>query len=63
MRSAKRPAVFTPGLMPSRLQRWWWKACDLSWDIAGAIAVAATMAVLAFFSYLLVTLAAQALFG
>jgi hypothetical protein len=24
MRSAKVQAVFTSGLMPSRLRRWWW---------------------------------------
>lgn len=61
-RSAKRPAVFAEGLMPSRLRRWWWKACDLAWDLVGAIAVFVTMVALAFFAYVLVTMALDAIF-
>ena len=63
MRSAKFPAVFTSGLMPSRLRRWWWKACDAAWDLLGVTCFLATMVVLAFFAYLLVTAALGALFG
>ena len=63
MRSAKFPAVFTSGLMPSRLRRWWWKACDAAWDFLGVTCFLATMVVLAFFAYLLVTGALSALFG
>jgi len=63
MRSAKRPAVFTQGLMPSRLKRWWWKACDLAWDVVGGIAVLAAVVVLAFLAYMLATAALSAVFG
>jgi len=63
MRSAKRPAVFAEGLMPSRLKRWWWKACDLAWDAGGAIAFLASMVVLAFLAYMLFATAIDAVFG
>jgi hypothetical protein len=63
MRSAKVQAVFTSGLMPSRLRRWWWKACDAAWDFLGVTCFLATMVVLAFFAYLLVTAGLSALFG
>ena len=63
MRSANRPAVFARGLMPSRLRRWWWKACDLAWDLVGAIAVLAAVVVLAFLAYTLIGIVADALFG
>ena len=63
MRSAKRPAVFAEGLMPSRLRRWWWRACDLAWDVGGAIAFLAAMVVLGFLTYMIVATAVDAVFG
>ena len=63
LRSAKRPAVCVEGLMPSRLKRWWWKARDIAWDIAGAIGVLASIVVLAFVAYAVVTMAVGAVFG
>src|SRR5262245_46572795 len=52
--SAKRPAVFAQGLMPSRLKRWWWKAGDLAWNVVGAIGVLAVIVVAAFLAYVLI---------
>lgn len=63
LRSAKRPAVFAQGLMPSRLRRWWWKAGDLAWNVVGAIGVLASILVLAFIAYAVVTFAIDAVFG
>ena len=63
LRSAKRPAVFARGLMPSRLRRWWWKAGDLAWNVVGAVGVLVSMVALAFVAYLLVTIAIDAVFG
>ena len=63
LRSAKRPAVLAKGLMPSRLRRWSWKAGDLAWNVVGAIGVLASIVVLAFIAYVLVTFAIDAVFG
>jgi hypothetical protein len=63
LRSAKRPAVFARGLMPSRLRRWWWKAGDLAWNVVGAIGVLVSILALAFVTYVLVTMAVDAVFG
>jgi len=63
MRSAKQPAVFVRGLLPSRLRRWWWKACDAAWDVVGAVTFASAIAVVAFLAYMLVVSAASAMFG
>lgn len=63
LRSAKRPAIFAEGLMPSRLRRWWWKAGDLAWNVVGAIGVVVSIVALAFVTYVLVTIAIDALFG
>ena len=63
MRSAKQPAVFVRGLMPSRLRRWWWKACDAAWDVLGALALVSAVTVVAFLAYVLVTSAVGAMFG
>jgi hypothetical protein len=56
LRSAKRPAMCVEGLMPSRLKRWWWKAGDIAWDIAGAIGVLASIVVFAFVAYVVVSM-------
>ena len=63
LRSAKRPAVLAQGLMPSRLRRWSWKASDLAWNVVGAIGVLASIVVLAFIAYVVVTFAIDAVFG
>ena len=63
LRSAKRPAVLAQGLMPSRLRRWSWKAGDLAWNVVGAIGVLASIVVLAFIAYVVVTFAIDAVFG
>jgi hypothetical protein len=63
LRSAKRPAVFARGLMPSRLRRWWWKAGDLAWNVVGAIGVVVSIVALAFVTYVLVIIALDAVFG
>jgi hypothetical protein len=63
LRSAKRPAVLAKGLMPSRLRRWSWKAGDLAWNVVGAIGVLASIVVLAFIAYAVVTFAIDAVFG
>lgn len=63
LRSAKRPAVFAEGLMPSRLKRWWWKAGDLAWNVVGAVGVLAAMIVFAFVAYALVAIVIDALRG
>jgi hypothetical protein len=63
LRSAKRPAVFAQGLMPSRLRRWWWKAGDLAWNVVGGIGVLASIVVLVFVTYLLVTIAIDTVLG
>jgi len=63
MRSAKQPAVFVRGLLPSRLRRWWWKACDAAWDLVAALTFVSAIAVVAFLAYMLVVSAASAMFG
>jgi|RhiMetdeSRZDD1v2_1073273.scaffolds.fasta_scaffold1823052_2 hypothetical protein len=63
LRSAKRPAVFAQGLMPSRLKRWWWKAGDLAWNVVGAIGVLAVIVVAAFLAYVLIAIAVDGVFG
>jgi hypothetical protein len=63
MRSAKQPAVFVGGLMPSRLRRWWWKACDTAWDVVGTLTFVSGMAAVAFLAYLLLASAVGAVFG
>jgi hypothetical protein len=63
MRSAKQPAVFVRGLMPSRLRRWWWKACDTAWDVVGALTLVSGVAVVAFLAYMLVASAFGGIFG
>ena len=63
LRSANRPAVFARGLMPSRLRRWWWKAGDLAWNVAGAIGVLVSIVVLAFLGYVVVMMALDAVLG
>jgi hypothetical protein len=63
LRSAKRPAVFAEGLMPSRLRRWWWKAGDLAWNVAGAIGVLLSIVALAFLAYVVVVIALDAVIG
>ena len=57
LRSAKHPAIVAKGLMPSRLQRWSWKAGDLAWNVVGAIGVLTSIVGLAFFAYVLVSMA------
>ena len=63
LRSAKRSAVFARGLMPSRLQRWWWKAGDLAWNVVGAIGVLVSIVALAFVTYVVVTITLDAVIG
>ena len=63
LRSAKRPAVFVEGLMPSRLKRLWWRAGDIAWDIVGAIGILATIVVIGFVAYVVVSIAVGAVFG
>ena len=63
LRSANRPAVFARGLMPSRLRRWSWKAGDLAWNVVGAIGVLVAIVALAFVTYVVVTIAVDAVFG
>ena len=61
LRSAKRPAVFAEGLMPSRLKRWWWKAGDLMWNVIGAVGVLVSIVVLGFIAYALIAILVDAL--
>ena len=49
--------------LPSRLRRWWWKACDAAWDVVGALTFVSAIAVVAFLAYMLVVSAASAMFG
>ena len=63
LRSAKRPAVFAEGLMPSRLRRWWWKSGDLAWNVVGALGVMSAVVVLAFIAYVILAIAIDAVRG
>jgi len=59
----KQPAVFLRGLLPSRLRRWRWKACDAAGDVVRALTFVSAIAVVAFLAYMLVVSAASAMFG
>jgi len=63
MRSAKQPAVFVRGLMPSRMRRWWWKASDAAWNVVSTLAFVSGVTVVAFLAYLLVASAVGGIFG
>lgn len=63
LRSAKRPAVFAEGLMPSRLKRWWWKAGDLAWNVIGLVGVLVSIVVLGFVAYAILAIIFDSLRG